>query len=570
MPTTARRAAWLALVTIFAALGVTGQQASALAAASPPGRSLTATVDVAHPGVPINQALVGVNHPVAGAGPAMRAIGARWARVDTYFDGMTNGNPDSDCSTGHWNPTALDQRVALARDEGAAPLVIADYTPACLASAVPPGTNPSFSSPDLGAHQATWDHFVFQMAYHEISAEGVRAFEIWNEPDGTFWTGTLAEYLTLYRDTASVLEQAASAAHQPIEVGGPALVFSDSSWIEPFLAFVSAEHLPLDFLSWHYYANYPGIGPTGAIPAPSSSFPPAWYNPLLRAQTFGEEVTQVRAELAKYPSLHPALWIDEWNADAGYDARQDGPFDAALVAAVLDSLQGVGLDRMNFFFVADDASDPPGNWGLLHPDLSPKPVYEAFRLWHEMATRQLPVVLWPDQSAFDAVGRIGAVAATSSDGTVTVLAYDFVPYDPTGAYGTTDPTPYDHVVTVALHGLRHQRYTWARSVVDATHMGTTTSEAALLGPTAEVPLALAGEGVTLLTLTPSTASPAGQSTTTAGTGPVPIAATTTGRSGELPATGADQTTFLGYGLFALALAVGAGRALRSTRRSTGS
>jgi len=529
---------------------------------------VTATVDVAHPGAPINQSLVGVNHPVAGAGRDMKAIGVRWARVDTYFDGTTDGKPDSDCNSGLWNPTALDERVALAHGEGASPLVIADYTPACLASAVP-GTNPSHSAPDVGAHRALWDRFVYQMAYHEISAEGVRAFEIWNEPDGTFWTGTLAEYLTLYQDTATVLEQAASAAHQHVEVGGPALVFSDSSWIEPFLAFVSAEHLPLDFVSWHYYANYPGIGPIGPIPAPPSGFPPVWYNPLLRAQTFGAEVTQVRAELAKYPSLRPALWIDEWNADAGYDARQDGPFDAALVAAVLDSVQGTGLDRMSFFLVADDASDPLGNWGLLHPNLSPKPVYEAFRFWHDMATRQVPVVLTPDQSASDPLGRVGAVAATSTDGTVTVLAYDFLPYDPTGAYGTTDPTPYDHAVAVALRGLQDRRYTWVRAVVDATHLGVTADQGALLGPTAEVSFTLGGEGVTLVTLTPSATPPPNHPTMPASTRPATMALSPVGRAGELPVTGGDQTTLLG-GLAALAAALGAGSVLRSTRRSTGS
>jgi hypothetical protein len=465
---------------------------------------VTATVDVGHPGAPINRALVGVNHPVPGAATRMQAIGVAWARVDAWFQESTAGTPDYNCTTGAWNAAGLDGRVALAKGEGATPLVIVDYTPACLASAAPPGTDPTSSPPDLGADRVRWDGLVRAMATHEITAEGVRAFEIWNEPDGTFWTGGLAAYLQMYADTAAVLEDVAKALGVHIEVGGPALLFADSSWIEPFLAFVVANNLPLDFLSWHYYADYPAVGPIGPFPAPPPGTPPFWYNPMLRAQTYGEQVAQVRAEVAKYPSLRPVLWIDEWNADAGYDARHDGPFDAALVAAVLDSVQGAGLDRMCFFFVADDKPGTLGNWGMLYSDLSPKPVYEAFRFWHEMAARSLPVTLSPDQSATDPDGRIGVVAATSPDGTVTVLVYNFVPYDPGGGYGTVDPTPYDHPVTVSLDGLRARHYTWARSLVDgADHQGTMVSQGSMAGPANSLSFVLPGEGVTLIRLTPS-------------------------------------------------------------------
>jgi hypothetical protein len=71
---------------------------------------------------------------------------------------------------------------------------------------------------------------------------------------------------------------------------------------------------------------------------------------------------------------------DEWNINAGEDARADGPYGAAFVAAVLNEAQEAGLDRMSFFDTADNGSDPTQNWGLLSSDLSPKPAHFAMQI----------------------------------------------------------------------------------------------------------------------------------------------------------------------------------------------
>ncbi|MHB8329279.1 MAG: GH39 family glycosyl hydrolase, partial [Acidimicrobiales bacterium] len=356
----------VAPVALAAAIGVPqrtpaaaspGQRAKAAAAAA--GR-VRVTVDAGRQpagAARIDEGLVGVNGPgPASATAAMAGLGLRWVRTDVGFESSY------DCATGRWDPTALDARVEQIRAEGASPLLIVDYTPPCLAPlpVVPAPGNITYEPPDVGTQadgtndKVIWDGLVEQMAAHEV-ALGVRAFEVWNEPDGTFWYGGLPGYLNLYADTAPALETGAAEAGCSttagcrIEVGGPALVFPDATWIEPFLSFVSAQHLPLDFVSWHYYADYPLLGPYGPVPSPPPGVMPVWYNPALRAQVYGLQVTQVRAEVAKFPSLHPVLWIDEWNVDAGYDPRQSGPYGAAFVAAVLDSAQSARLDRMTFF-----------------------------------------------------------------------------------------------------------------------------------------------------------------------------------------------------------------------------
>ncbi|MHB1518378.1 MAG: GH39 family glycosyl hydrolase [Acidimicrobiales bacterium] len=431
------------------------------------------------------------------------------------FEITTGSGPAYNCSTGAWDPTYLDSQVALDRASGARPLLIVDYTPPCLSTGPAPGQNPAYTPPDIGPDQARWRALVTQMALHEITAEGVRAFEVWNEPDGSFWTGGLDGYLRLYADTASALEAAATTAGVHIEVGGPALLDFpglDTTWVKALASVATTEHLPLDFLSWHVYADYPDVGPDGAFPnglcltGPPPGDLPCWYNPNLDAGIFGTETQQVRSILSAYPKLHPALWIDEWNVDAGQDARHDGPYDAAFVAAVLDEAQSAGLDRMSFYDVVDSSTDPTQNFGFLFSDLSPKPSYSAFVMWHRLTGRQLTTTVSASRSrSADRPGAdtsVGSVASVRADGTVNVLVYNFAPYDPTGLYGTVDPNPYDRWVSVRISGLSKRRYKITRQLIDGTHNGNSVGTSDLQGPVSSVRFLLAGEGVTLLTLDP--------------------------------------------------------------------
>jgi hypothetical protein len=83
------------------------------------------------------------------------------------------------------------------------------------------------------------------------------------------------------------------------------------------------------------------------------------------------------------------------------------------------------------------------------------------------------------------------------------MVYDFAPYDSSGVYGTTDPTPFDHQVTVDLSGLPAASYSLTQSLVDGGHDGSTVATSSVSGGSASTVFTLSGEGVTLLTLTPS-------------------------------------------------------------------
>jgi hypothetical protein len=425
-------------------------------------------VDDERAGPWLNEALVGFDGPGPRAAvPLIRALHPAYVRTDVDFNGTApDGTPLYNCATGSFDFAELDARVAAIHAEGAIPELIVDYMPPCLATSAP-SASAWKAPPDPGPHTAAWDALVEEMARHEI-AQGVRVFEVWNEPDWLFFSGTVADYARLYANTVAALETAARQAHVRIEVGGPALAnvlgTMDVGWLEGFLRQVAADHLPLDFLSWHLYANDPCAGPQQGIgPIDFACFgnghPPGsnepWYLPSLAAGLFAREAAQARRVLAQFPSLHPALVVDEWNVDGEYDPRQQGPYGAAYVAAVLDASEQAGIAWTCYFDVWNAASDPDANFGVLRPDFEPAPAWFAFRFWSRLAGRTLPVRT-SGPGAGDplgpGLGGVVAVATRGADGRVRVLLANFVPFDPSGNYGTSPNGPHARrVVLVVRH-----------------------------------------------------------------------------------------------------------------------
>lgn len=86
---------------------------------------------------------------------------------------------------------------------------------------------------------------------------GIEYWEIWNEadldPDDSkdkrTWGGTKAEFFKLYHIAATHLK----ACFPELKIGGPALAH-DLNWTRDFLQQLEA---PLDFFSWHRYADDP-------------------------------------------------------------------------------------------------------------------------------------------------------------------------------------------------------------------------------------------------------------------------------------------------------------------------
>jgi len=103
---------------------------------------------------------------------------------------------------------------------------------------------------------AKWDALISAFAAHLIDRYGIDEvaqwyFEVWNEPNLDFWAGTPAQasYFTLYDHTAKALKGVNAA----LRVGGPST--AQAAWVGAFIRHASDNHVPLDFVSTHVYAN---------------------------------------------------------------------------------------------------------------------------------------------------------------------------------------------------------------------------------------------------------------------------------------------------------------------------
>ena len=80
-------------------------------------------------------------------------------------------------------------------------------------------------------------------------------WEIWNEPDlDGFWNGTAEQYYHLYHTTVEKLK----AYNDSLKIGGPCTssIFN-ANFTTRFLSYLAENNLPLDFYSWHMYADTP-------------------------------------------------------------------------------------------------------------------------------------------------------------------------------------------------------------------------------------------------------------------------------------------------------------------------
>jgi len=157
--------------------------------------------------------------------------------------------------------------------------------------------------------------------------DNIRYWEFWNEPE-FFWTGTAEQFYSLYEKTARALK----SVDPSLKVGGDAkaIPMDDGPYREGFLDYCATHKLPLDFYSWHTYADF-------------SADP---YDEV----RIGKEI---RALLDAKGFSKAESILSEWNLSADFtdDEKQilQGPVNAAYIGAVLTYLQDAAIDRAEFY-----------------------------------------------------------------------------------------------------------------------------------------------------------------------------------------------------------------------------
>ncbi|MBB2196233.1 glycosyl hydrolase family 39 [Gluconacetobacter sp. 1c LMG 22058] len=306
-------------------------------------------------------------------------------KVDAVYDGLLAHHirPLVELS---FMPSAIGSDV-LRRDGGLEPLVtgkagdpakpITDYSGGTLwyrANVTPP------------AHMADWNALIRAFVEHleqRYGAEEVRQwpFEVWNEPDQATWVGQprMASYFALYDNTARTIK----AVDPALRVGGPAT--GAIHWVGDFVEHVMREHVPVDFVSTHIYAN----DPPDLLRLPKS--PDNTGNIVCDATRTARQVID-RSGRRDLP-----LYITEFGADWDiHNGSADRPWIAPWIAQTVHDCDGLA-PIMSYWTFSDDfeeqgviANELPGAYGLLTTHGIAKPAFNAFALLHRLGARRLP------------------------------------------------------------------------------------------------------------------------------------------------------------------------------------
>ena len=219
----------------------------------------------------------------------------------------------------HWEK--LDESVDLIRKTGATPLMNIDFKPKVLY----PTVDHRIVDP---TSYDEWEQLIYNMVRHyKERGSGIRYWEVSNEPDigedgGCPYLFTPENYTRYYQHTAAAVMRADPEAR----VGGPALAYSGSAILPALLEFCAAGKAPLHFVSWHIYDSEP-------------------------SHVRGT-IDRVKTLLAKYPSLHPETFLNEWNM-ALRDPPTNPQFQPCFITEVAYQMKAGGLDYSCYYHIKD-------------------------------------------------------------------------------------------------------------------------------------------------------------------------------------------------------------------------
>ena len=182
----------------------------------------------------------------------------KWGSTNAYTEDAT-GKPVYD-----W--TIVDRIFDTYRDAGAKPFVEIGFMPLAMSTKpepyqptwIPGARNDNYyvgwtyPPKDFGK----WGELVYQWVKHSVERYGAAEvaswyWELWNEPDISYWHGTPDEYNRMYDATAAAVKRALPQAR----VGGPATTGPATpkagAYLKQFLDHVAATKVPLDFITFH-------------------------------------------------------------------------------------------------------------------------------------------------------------------------------------------------------------------------------------------------------------------------------------------------------------------------------
>ncbi|MGA3268387.1 MAG: hypothetical protein ABSE16_16375 [Verrucomicrobiota bacterium] len=149
---------------------------------------------------------------------------------------------------------------------------------------------------------AEWGQLVGAFARHCLDRYGLDEiaqwyYEVWNEPNINYWSGSQADYWKLYEVSAAALK----AVSPRLRVGGP--VTARCEWVPEMISHCASGGVPLDFISTHVYPQdeyvlYPDLR--------GSPYQPGGFLP--------DMVRKVRQAIRQSAMPDLELHITEWSS----------------------------------------------------------------------------------------------------------------------------------------------------------------------------------------------------------------------------------------------------------------
>ncbi len=267
---------------------------------------------------------------------------------------------------------------------GVRPMVEISFMPRKLAFN-PDALHPFWYKPNVSPPKSMerWDDLMRHFAQHLVDRYGIDEvskwyFEVWNEPNIDFWGGIPRQrsYFELYDHTARDLK----SVNPRLRVGGPAT--AAAQWIPEFLKHTSDNHVPVDFVSTHGYADDTVENMFGT------------HENIPMDDRVGRAVAKIRTEINQSATPHLPLFWTEWNVPGMMEAR-DTIFVGPALANTVRECDG-NVNMMSFWTFSDvfeegGPTDSPfrGDFGLRAYDGINKPSYYAFGLLHQLGDQRL-------------------------------------------------------------------------------------------------------------------------------------------------------------------------------------
>jgi xylan 1,4-beta-xylosidase len=302
---------------------------------------------------------------------------------------------------GNFNFLYLDQIYDFMLDHGVRPFVELSFMPEAFATsanrifAYKGNVSPPRKWQDWhDMVQAFTDHCVKRYGLPEVRGW---KFEVWNEPNISFWAGTQKEYFELYHQSALAIKK----IDPQLQVGGPST--AQLGWIPDLIQYCSQNGVPLDFVSTHVYANDPQKLIFGKD------------NLYKLEEVIPRGVAQVKQQVqsSKMPTL--PLWITEWSSQ-----------NPAFIADTIKNCIGLteAMSYWTFSNVFEEGGVPSGifnsTFGMLDQWGIARPSFHSFVFLHKLGDSQLSTDAGP------------ALATRRADGSMAILLWNLIPADQGG------------------------------------------------------------------------------------------------------------------------------------------